>query len=286
MSYRRRPTPLHAARAGVACLYCLALAAAALIFANPIALAAETIAVAGIAAAAGVGRELRRAARFAVPLMLMICVINALVSREGITVIARLGDVPLYGQTDITLEATVYGAVLGLRALVLILVAALYTTAVDPDEILRLFRRVSFRSALTATLATRMVPLLVRDAGRLADAQRCRPGPSPSRWQVMHATTSSVLDRALDVAAALEVRGYSQARRPPGARRSFSRHDLAFAASGVGIAALAILSRVAELAPFRAYPSLRLPVGASVIALAVALIVVSWLPFADRRGVA
>lgn len=286
MIYRRRATPLHATRAGVACLYCLALAFAALILAHPLILAAEAIAVAGAGAAAGVGRELRRAARFAVPLMVTICLVNALVTRDGVTVIARLGDLPLYGQTDVTLEATVYGLVLGLRALVLILVAALYTTAVDPDEILRRFRRVSFRSALTATLATRMVPLLLRDAGRLADARRCRPGRPPSRLALMHATTASVLDRALDVAAALEVRGYSTARRPPRAHRSLSRHDLAFAAGAVALAALAVLSRVTALAPFRAYPALHAPLGAPVVALALAVPAVSWLPFADRRGIA
>ena len=102
--------------------------------------------------------------------------VNALVTRDGLTVIVRLGDLPVLGQTDVTLEATVYGAVLGLRAVALVLCGALYTAAVDPDEVLRLFRRVSFHSALTATLATRMVPVLARDSRRLADAQRCRPG--------------------------------------------------------------------------------------------------------------
>ena len=38
------------------------------------------------------------------------------------------------------------------------------SAAVDPDELLRMFRRVSYRSALTATLATRLVPVLARDA--------------------------------------------------------------------------------------------------------------------------
>ena len=98
----------------------------------------------------------------------------------------------------------------------LILCGALYTAAVDPDEVLRLFRRVSFRSALTATLATRMVPLLIRDSRRLADAQRCRPGRPPSRMALMRAASSGMLDRALDVAAALEVRGYG-ARAAPAA---------------------------------------------------------------------
>jgi len=62
------------------------------------------------------------------------------------------------------LEATAYGGVLALRAVALVLAGALYAAAVDPDEVLRLFRRVSFRSALTAALATRMVPVLARDA--------------------------------------------------------------------------------------------------------------------------
>ena len=75
-----------------------------------------------------------------------------------------------------TLEATVYGGILGLRALIVIACFALHSAAVDPDELLRAFRRFSFRSALTAALATRMVPVLARDARRFRDAQRCRPG--------------------------------------------------------------------------------------------------------------
>ena len=38
--------------------------------------------------------------------------------------------------------------------------------------------RLSFRSALTAALATRMIPVLTRDARRMEDARRCRPGGS------------------------------------------------------------------------------------------------------------
>ena len=179
MIYRRRASPLHSARAGAGCAYCLALGIAALMASNPIVLGAVALAVLGAGAAAGVGRPLLRAALWGVPVALVVMLINALVSRDGLTVIIRLGDLPLLGHTDITLEATVYGAILGLRAVALILCGLLYTLAVDPDEVLRLFRRVSFRSALSATLATRMVPILVRDGRRLAEAQRCRPGPPP-----------------------------------------------------------------------------------------------------------
>ncbi len=128
---------------------------------------------------------------------------------------------------------------------------ALYTAAIDPDELLRVLRRVSFRSALTATLATRMVPLLIRDSRRLADAQRCRPGPPPSRLTLMRAASSGVLDRALDVAAALEVRGFACATRPArSAPRPYSRHDIAFTVSAAAVAVLALAARVGGLAVF------------------------------------
>jgi energy-coupling factor transport system permease protein len=284
--YRRRASPLHAAGAGAGCAYCVALAAAALMLDNPLALAAVTLAIAGAALGAGVARELRRAALLAFPLAILIVVINALVTRDGFTVIVRLGQLPILGHTDVTLEATAYGGVLGLRAVALILCGALYTSAVDPDQVLKLFRRVSFRSALTATLATRMVPVLARDARRLADAQRCRPGRPPSRFALVRAASAGVLDRALDVAAALEVRGYGAARRPGRASHApRSRHDLAFAAAASAVFGLAVAVRIGELVPFQAYPSLRAPAGPSELALAGALLACALLPFADRKGI-
>jgi len=209
------------------------------------------------------------------------------VNRDGLTVIVRLGDLPLLGHTDITLEATAYGAVLGLRAVALILCGLLYTLAVDPDEVLRLFRRISFRSALSAALATRMVPILVRDGRRLADAQRCRPGPPPSRLTLMRAACTGVLDRALDVAAALEVRGYGAARRPPAYRGrvgAYSRHDIAFVAAALAVVALSITARVSPAAAFAAYPVLSLAAGPGVLLLSAGLIAAALAPFADRRG--
>jgi energy-coupling factor transport system permease protein len=285
LTYRRRASPLHAAGAGAGCAYCLAFACAALIVSNPVALGALGLALAGAAIGAGVGRELRRASLLALPLAIAIALINALVSRDGLTVIARLGDLPLLGHTDVTLEATAYGGILALKALILILSGALYTAAVDPDEVLRLFRRVSFHSALTATLATRMVPVLVRDSRRLAEARRCRPGPAPSRLQLMRVATAGVLDRALDVAAALEVRGYGAARRPPRARRPYSRHDLGCAGAAVALVAIAVAIRAGALAPFQAYPTLHAPVGTGGAVASAALIVVALAPFADRRGI-
>jgi len=286
MSYRRRPSSLHAAAAGAAIAWCAALALAAIVESSPVVLGALILTVLGAGALADVWHELRRAIALALLLALTICLINALVTRDGLTVIWRFGDLPILGQTNVTLEATVYGGVLGLRAAVLVLLGSLYSLAVDPDQVLALFRRWSFRSALSATIATRMVPVLLRDSKRLADAQRCRPGPSPGRLALMRATTSGVLDRALDVAAALEVRGYATAvRSPAGGRRPRSRHDVGFGAAAAAVALISVVGRVAGWSPFSAYPLLRAPVGAREVAVALTLSLVALAPFADRRGV-
>jgi energy-coupling factor transport system permease protein len=287
--YRRRPTPLHAARASVGIAWCAALGAVALVSDHPLVLAGALVAVVGAGLAAGVGRELGRAARFAVPLAVLLALINPLTVRDGLTVIARLGEIPVLGRLDITLEATAYGGVLALRAVVLVLVGALYTAAVDPDEVLRLFRRAGFRSALTAALATRMVPVLARDGARFADAQRCRP-PAAGRTRarrvaVVRAVAAGALDRAVDVAATLEVRGYGSARRGGGVRRPWSRHDVGFLASAVALVALVVAAQATGAIDFDAYPSLRIVAGPVTWAVAAAVPVLALLPFADRRGV-
>jgi energy-coupling factor transport system permease protein len=284
MSYRRRASPLHAARAAAGGAYCATLAVCALAFEHPLVLGAVAASALGAAAAAGVGREVARSARYTLPLALVVAIINALVVRDGLTVFARLGDVPPFGQVDLTVEALVYGLVLGGRVLVIILCCALFTTSVDPDELLRAFRRISFRSTLTAALATRLVPLLMRDARRMADAHACRPRPGP-RIAVLRAVATNALDRAVDVAATLEVRGYGAARGARRERTPWSRHDLAFAAAAGALFALVVAARVAGLASFDAYPALHAPVGTDELLLAGALIVVALAPFLDRRGI-
>lgn len=285
MTYRPAASALHAARAAVACAYCAALGIVALISAHPLVLGSVVMATLAAGHLAGVGRELRRAALLALPFALLVALINPLVTRDGLTVIARAGEVPVLGRLDITLEATVNGGVLGLRALALILACALYAATVDPDEMLRLFRRVSFRSALTATLATRMLPVLGRDARRLSEAQRCRPDARAPRLAVVRATAANALDRAVDVAATLELRGYAAAARPPRTRRAWSRHDLGFAGAAAALVALGIAAGAGGLAGFQAYPRLDAAFGPTQVAVAGALAVCALLPFSDRRGI-
>ena len=103
--------------------------------------------------------------------------VNVLVNHRGDTVLVRGWDLPVLGNTDVTLEALVEGAVLGLRVVVAVLVFAVYSACVDPDRVLRALRPLARRSAMTAGLVTRMVPLAVGDGARLREAAALR-GPA------------------------------------------------------------------------------------------------------------
>jgi energy-coupling factor transport system permease protein len=276
-----RASPLHAARAAVASAWCVAIAAVALSFEHPLVLGVLLVSVLAAAAAASVLRRVALGVALGLPIAIAWMLINALVSRDGLTVIARLGELPWLGRLDVTAEALAYGAVLGLRALVVFACFALISAAVDPDELLQAFRRLGFRSALTAALATRLVPVLARDARLLHDAQRCRAGAPAPRLAIVRAVASGALDRAVDVAATLEVRGYGAARRPQRARRPWSRHDVAFAASAVALVAIAVLAPVS----FSASPTFIAPVDAGAAGTCAALAACILLPFADRRGI-
>jgi energy-coupling factor transport system permease protein len=178
---------------------------------------------------------------------------------------------------------------MALRLATVTLAASLVVCAVDPDELLRALRGVSHRSALTATLCTRLVPVLFDDGYRLAEAQRCRPDGGArgarGRLAVLRAVVAGSLERSLDVAAALELRGYGRVSRPRRIRRPWSRHDVAFAASAAAILALAVAA-AAGLAPFDSYPTVHAPAGPSEWAVAALLVIAALAPFADRRGIA
>jgi energy-coupling factor transport system permease protein len=294
--YRRLSSPLHATRASVGAAWALSLIAATLILYHPLALLALALGVLGAARGAGVGATLLRSLRTATIVALPIVLVNVLVSRQGLTVFARLGDLGPFGRGDLTVESLVYGAVIALKVTLLILVSALASLAVDPDQLLRGMRRLSFRSALTATLATRMLPVLAADSQRIAEAQRTRPHGSArgarGRVALLSAVIGGSLDRAMDVAATLEVRGYAAARRPSAraarrahARQALSRHDLAFAASAAAVLALALVGRVSGVAAFESYPRIAMRLDLGTLVLCAALLAAIMLPFCDRRGI-
>jgi energy-coupling factor transport system permease protein len=285
VTYRRRASPLHAARAGVAAIWCVVFGLVGFSIEQPLVLVALLGAVVACALLARVGHSVARSLAWGVPFAVVIALVNTLVTQDGLTVLLRGSSLPVVGRVDVTLEALVYSTILGLRFLIVIGCAGLLAAAVDPDELLRAMRRASVRSGVTAAVAARLMPVLARDARRLSEAQRCRGSADAGRVAVLRAVTAGALDRATDVAATLELRGFASGQRPARRRRPWSRHDFAFAVSAFGLAALGVAGAVWDWSAFETLPRLGSAGGASVFVLCAALAFVALAPFADRRGI-
>lgn len=283
-AYKPRRAPLQNASPGAAVAYLGAIVVVAFLYLNPLILLAAGAAAALAGALAGAGLAVRAGLKTGLSLALLIAVVNALVTGRGETVVARLGDWPLLGRVDVTLEAIVAGVSYGLVAATTIVAFAVYSACVDPDRVLRALRPVAGRSALTASLVSRLVPVAAADAARLRDAATLRgPGAAPvGKAPLARRLLAGSLDRAVDVAATLELRGYSLAPPRVRNRRNRSRYDRRFYAVAAIVLVAAIASKLAGADDFQPYPTVRIGIGPATLAVAAVVILSGLAPL--RRG--
>ncbi len=285
LAYRHVPGPLGDGGALAAGCYCAALASVALVSSDPILLAAAAAAVVVAGHLAGAGRALVVALRWGAGLGVILIVVNGLTSQRGDTVLVHGIVLPLLGNVDISAEALAEGGVLAARLAIVMVAFAVHAASVDPDRVMRLLRPLAARSALTATLIARMVPLAARDYARLGEAAALRgPLAAPAgRAVIARRLVAGSLDRAIDVAATLELRGYGSGVPRSAERARRSRHDGALLLAALGIAAVGFGTQLAGLGSFDAYPRLSMDAGLATIGAALLLPLAAALPFAAAR---
>lgn len=285
LAYVPRRGPLQLASPGAAVAYLGAIVAVAFLYLNPLVLVAATLAATAAGLLAGARTAVRAGLRLGLSLALLIVVVNALVANRGETVIARLGDWPLVGRIDVTLEAIVAGASYGIVAAASIVAFAVYSACVDPDRVLRALRPLAGRSALTATLVSRLVPVTAADAGRLRDAAALRgPGAATvGKASLARRLLAGSLDRAVDVAATLELRGYSlDSPRERNLRRR-SRYDRRFYLAAAIVLTTAIAGKALGADDFQAYPTIAVGFGPATLAVSAIVALSGLAPMKRRR---
>jgi energy-coupling factor transport system permease protein len=126
--------------------------------------------------------------------------------------------VPVLGQLDVTSEELRNGLFQGLRLTAVALAFSAYALLLDHDRLVQ-SARVARRSVLAVALATRLVPTLERDAAGLVEALRGRGvevAGVRGRARLLSPLLAGSLERALNLAEAMEARGYGR----PGATRA------------------------------------------------------------------
>jgi energy-coupling factor transport system permease protein len=265
-----------------ASLYLGSPALVAFAFSNPVVLAGAGAGVAVAGLAAGARAALLAALRWSATLSLLIIVVNAIASQRGDTILLRGWELPVLGRIDISAEALAEGGVLALRIGVVLAAFAVFSACVDPDRVMRMLRPLARHSALTASLITRLVPLAAADASRLREARSLRgPAAAPvGRAVLARRLVAGSLDRAVDVAAALELRGYARGVPGRAGRARTSRYSWRFGACGAALIVVALAARAAGVGGFEAYPAVTLEFDAATVALAALPAIAMALPYA------
>jgi energy-coupling factor transport system permease protein len=143
--------------------------------------------------------------------------VSPFVASYGSHVLWSGPTVPVLGRLDVTSEELRQALFQGLRLTAVALAFAAYALLLDHDRLVQA-ARFARRSVLAMALATRLVPTLERDAAGLVESLRGR-GVEVSgvrgRARLVSPLLAGSLERALNLAEAMEARGYG---RPGGTR--------------------------------------------------------------------
>jgi energy-coupling factor transport system permease protein len=277
LSYRDKNTVIHALSPLVKLAWGGGLVVLSLIFNHPVYILILFLSIIPLVWLAGVGREWASTLKFCLWLGLSIIVINALFSYHGDHVlIAAPFRLPVVGSPVITIEAIAFGAVMALKLVVIISVFTLINLTVHPDDIMAVLlkMRLPYKSVLVTSLSTRFVPCLVEDMGRISDGYRTRGVQLDAgswfkklrnRGKITLALLSNSLDRAVQVAEAMEARAFGN-----GEKRVFYKDinisKIDAVALGVGLLPLAagIAARIYGYGDYQYYPNLS-AIGAGAV---------------------
>jgi len=296
LNYRDKDTVIHALSPLVKLAWGGGLVLLSLIFNHPVYILILFLSIIPMVRLAGVGREWASALKFTLWLGLSIIVINALLSYHGDHVLVTAPfRLPVIGYPVITLEAIAFGAVMALKLAVIISVFTLINLTVHPDDIMSVLlkMRLPYKSVLVTSLSTRFVPCLVEDMGRISDGYRTRGvqldagswiKKLKNRSKITLALLANSLDRAVQVAEAMEARAFgSGQKRVLYKDISISRMDAV--TLGVGLLPLAagIIVRTLGYGDYQYYPNLTSIGGGAVEWLVPAmmlLLLAAIVPFA------
>ncbi len=150
---------------------------------------------------------------------------------------------PVLGPVDVTEEEMAEAGVQALRLGAVTLAFAAYALTLDHDRLLAA-ARFARRSALAVALATRLLPTLERDAAGLVEALRGRGlevRGLRGRARLLSPLVAGSLERALNLAEAMEARGFGRAGATRMPSPPWSRVDRAGVAVAVALVAAGAL---------------------------------------------
>ncbi len=208
-------------------------------------------------------------------------VLNTLLSHAGAhTIVVLPSQLPGIGG-PVTAEAIVYGADVALGLAAAVLAVAPLSRVLYPHDLIDAFPRPLQRTAALTGAAVNLVPAVARNAVAISEAQRMR-GRSGTRLREWHAVAApialSALDDSLQLAEAMEARGFGSGPRTRYATSRLDLRALAVIAGAVGAMAMTIAARATgALADWYPFPDAAVPDVALLPVIACVLLAIPLL---------
>jgi len=165
-----------------------------------------------------------------------------LLQTTGYRVLWSGPTVPVLGPLDVTREELVHAGIVSLQLAAVGLAFAAWALLVDHDRLLA--AATGRRSVLAAALAVRLVPTLERDANGLVESLRGR-GVEPTGLRGHAALLSPLLagslERGLNLAEAMEARGFGRPGRTRLPAPPWRAVDIAAAAAGAALVVMGVV---------------------------------------------
>lgn len=270
LTFKDKDTAIHNLNPLCKLAWVIAVSFLSLVFSNPLYLLALFMSTIPLVLSAKIVREWLPFMKFAAFLCLMIIVINALFSHSGKHVLYSISfNFPLITGLRITVESILFGVGMSIRILTIISVFTILTLTVHPDDIMLAMMklRLPYRSVLLTSLSTRFIPTLIKDVETIGDAYRSRgleldkkgfAGKIKNRMPIVMALLSNSLERAVQVAEAMESRAFgSEEKRTFYKDVNLSRTDYAILTSSFVFFALSFLLRLIGYGNYQYYPSIK-----------------------------
>lgn len=192
--------------------------------------------------------------KFSVPIIILAALFNMLFCRYGQTVLFTVAGI------GFSLEPLVYGACIGVMLCAVIVWFSAYSQIITSEKFTALFGRFAPNIVLTFSTALRFLPLMVKTAADLKEAQQGIGNETTGLKNTIHrfsALVSISLEQSIETAQTMRARGFKK-----GVRRyspyKFRTADAVFIVLSALLCVVQVLAMVRGAFDFEYYDYLRL----------------------------
>ena len=214
--YQDKDTPLHRLDARPKMVFVLAFFLLSILISDILYLSAMLVLALTVVARGRVARETLGLLKYTIYVVAFLFLFSIIFTPSVGPVLLDLGIV------KITEGPVLFSISMSLRLVLSVVAFAVLTFTVHPDDLLRILSRLGFKSMTGVSIATRMYPTIAADSAAISDAMKARGVEfddgsfvrrARARAPVMMPLLMNSMERSMDIAEAMETRGFGAGRR-------------------------------------------------------------------------